>query len=87
MTAVLRSTLDALLSGSLRTRPSRLPRMLWPTQLRMCRLRAANIGASTVFNKRLAGLAVLAAVRDPSEPAPAHRNAGNELPSDGVKLT
>ena len=48
-TRSLVSTFDDLLAGSSRTRPSRLPKMLWPTQLMTFRLRCANIGASTVF--------------------------------------
>ena len=48
-TRSLVSTLDDLLAGSSRISPSRLPKMLWPTQLMTFRLRSANIGASTVF--------------------------------------
>ena len=51
MTLSLVSTFDDLLVGSSRTMPSRLPKMLWPTQLMTSRLRWANIGASTVFSR------------------------------------
>src|SRR5260370_242609 len=42
---------EALFSGSSSTRPSRLPKMLWPTQLRIFQLRRANIGANTVLRR------------------------------------
>src|SRR6266513_2402630 len=42
---------DALFSGSSSTRPSRLPKMLWPTQLRIFQLRRANMGARTVLSR------------------------------------
>ena len=45
------STFEDLLAGSSSIRPSRLPKMLWPTQLMTLRLREANMGASTVFIK------------------------------------
>src|SRR5437868_9019119 len=85
-TASLVRTLDALLAGSSSTRPSRLPKMLWPTQLRMRQLRAANIGASTDFSRVSPVLPSLPPMGDRFSEANSWM-AGNEAPSDGVKLT
>ena len=67
ITRSLVSTFEALLVGSSRTRPSRLPKMLWPTQLMTLRLRWANIGASTVFIRVSPVLPSLPASSDPVE--------------------
>ena len=85
MTWSLVSTLDALLAGSSRTRPSRLPKMLWPTQLMTCRLRWANIGASTVFISVSPVLPSLPPWSDPVVSA-SSSSAGIEAPRLGVKL-
>src|SRR5262249_48641826 len=82
MTWSLVWTLDDLLAGSSRIRPSRLPKMLWPTQLMTLRLRRANIGASTVFMRVSPVLPSLPAWRAPVESASSCR-AGNEAPRLG----
>src|SRR5438132_670425 len=51
MTWSLVRILEALFSGRSRTWPSRLPKMLCPTQLRISQLRRANIGASTLLSR------------------------------------
>src|SRR4029078_1600974 len=86
MTWSLVSILDDLLTGSSRTRPLRLPKMFWPTQLRISRWRCLNIGASTVFirvSPVLPSLPVVHVLRS------SHRSsaAGNEEPSEGEKVT
>ena len=76
---------EALLAGSSSTWPSRLPKMLWPTQLRIFRFRWANIGASTVLSSVspvLPSLPPKAVLRSWASCSA----AGNEAPSDGVKL-
>ena len=65
MTWSLVSTFDDLLTGSSRTMPSRLPKMLWPTQLMTSRLRCGEHRRQHGLHQRLAGLAVLAAVERP----------------------
>src|SRR5262245_19518002 len=80
------SIFDDLLTGSSSTRPSRLPKMLWPTQLRISRWRCLNIGASTVFirvSPVLPSLPVVHVLRCSHNSSA----AGTDEPSDGVKLT
>src|SRR5258708_22314012 len=86
MTWSLVSILDALLTAPSRTRPSRLPKMLWPTQLRISRWRCLNIGASTVFIRVSPVLPSLPVVHV-FLCSHSSRAAGNDEPSDGVKLT
>jgi len=79
-------TLAALLAGSSRTLPSRLPKMLCPTQLITRKLRSWNMGAKTLFIRVSPVL--------PSQPmcrvfrSLANSSiAGGADPSEGVKLT
>src|SRR2546426_12014151 len=78
-------TLDALLAGSSRTMPSRLPKMLWPTQLRILKLRWANMGASTVFmsvSPVLPSLPLTVVLRSAARLSA----AGEGAPKDGVEV-
>ena len=59
--------------------------MLWPTQLRICQLRRANIGASTDFIRVSPVLPSLPPVTVLRFSASSSR-AGGDAPSDGVKL-
>src|SRR4029079_10890735 len=85
MTWSLVLILDSLFFGSSRTTPSRLPKMLWPTQLRILKLRYANMGASTVFMSVSPVLPSLPQV-DVLRSLASSRAAGKDEPSDGVKL-
>src|SRR2546430_11437898 len=83
-TLPLDSVFDAAMVGSERASPSALPSTLNPTQLRTCRLRMRNMGASALFRSVSPVFPSRPAWGTPRSRASASRPA-SEAPTDGVK--